>query len=227
MPRMPRIDIPGVPQHLMVRGHNRLPCFYEEADRRVFMKYLDFAASRSDCAVHAYVLMTNHVHLLATGPAGGCISRMMHSLNRRYSRYVNRAYGRTGALFDSRFKSSLVDSESYFLTCMRYIELNPVRAGMVRHPADYPWSSFRENASGAPQGWIKPHDEYLRLSADPGERGFAYRALFSLPIGAADLEAIRAGAMHDRVLGGESFQKRVEEWLSRPVGPGKRGRPKK
>src|SRR2546422_6579877 len=161
MPPSPRIDVPGFPQHLIARGNNRGPCFFNDRDRRVFLKYLGEACVIHECDVHALVLMTNHVHLLATGKRPGSISRTMQSVERRYSRYVNSAYGRTGTLYDGRFKSSIVETGAYFLACMRYIELNPVRAGMVAMPADFAWSSFRQNSSGLPKGLITAHAEYL------------------------------------------------------------------
>ncbi len=128
MARLPRLDMPGVPQHVIQRGNNRTACFFDPADYTFYLECLGEAAQKARCAVHAYVLMTNHVHLLVTAEVPGGLSLMMQSLGRRYVRYVNRLYGRTGTLWEGRFKSSLVESERYFLTCSRYIELNPVRA---------------------------------------------------------------------------------------------------
>jgi len=230
MPRLPRIDLPGYPQHLVARGNNRSDFFFKDKDRRVFLRYLREAASDADCDIHAFVLMTNHVHLLATGSAQGAISRMMQAVGRRYARYINRIYGRTGTLFEGRFKSSLVDAQRYFLACMRYIELNPVRAGIVSHPSEYPWSSFRQNASGAPVGLLKPHSEYMQLAEHSAARARAYRALFEKPLGDTELSAIRRHVKKDRVLGGDDFQRKLEAMLQRPVAivpPGRRPRPAK
>lgn len=227
MARLPRIDVPGLPQHLVARGNNRAPCFFHDADRHVFLKYLREAASADHCDVHAFVLMSNHVHLLVTGREAGAISRMMQAVGRRYARYVNRAYARTGTLFEGRFRSSLVQTERYFLACMRYIELNPVRGGMVVHPSEYPWSSYRENASGEPSGWIKPHPEYVRLGSEASQRASAYRRLFEEELDAEELAAIRRHVQKDRALGNSGFQQWLEISLDRPVGIVRPGRPGK
>lgn len=148
MARKPRFNLPGVPQHIVQRGNNRQPCFYAEADYCRYLEYLHEAAARNQAAIHAYVLMTNHVHLLATPANPFSITHMVQDLGRKYVRYINRTYGRTGTLWEGRYKASLVDGESYLLSCMRYIEMNPVRAGMVSNPAGYRWSSHQGNACG-------------------------------------------------------------------------------
>lgn len=227
MPRQPRIDIPGVPQHLFTRGNNRSVCFRNEADRWVFLNHLRAAAATNDCELHAYVLMTNHIHLLATGRSHGALSQMMQSVGRRYARYVNVRYGRTGTLFEGRFKSSLVESERYFMTCMRYIELNPVRAGMVGQPAEYPWSSHRDNVSGAPCGLLTAHAEYLRLGREALARGAAYRALFRETIPADEIDRIRVALGKNRVLGSEYFCRVLKDQLRRNVDLVPPGRPRK
>ena len=136
MPRKPRFELPGVPQHVIQRGNNREPCFYAEADYLRYRDDLRNAAEKYACVVHAYVLMTNHVHLLVSSSAAYGISQMMQSLGRRYVRYINREYRRTGTLWEGRFKAALIDTDAYLLTCMRYIELNPVRAAMSPIPAN-------------------------------------------------------------------------------------------
>ena len=191
------------------------------------MHYLAEACGVNDCDVHACVLMTNHVHLLATGRASMALSKVMQDVGRRYARYVNSAYKRTGTLYEGRFKSSLVETRSYLLTCMRYIELNPVRAGMVRHPGDYPWSSFGQNVSGAPTGLVKPHAEYRQLGSTPERRGEAYRSLFEAVIPDSELVAIRESAEKSRALGGEAFCAGIEATLRRSVRVIRRGRPSK
>lgn len=227
MPRPNRIDIPGAPQHLWARGNNRLPCFFRDQDRRIYLRYLEEAATDSESEVYAFVLMTNHVHLLAAGRKGGAISRMMQSVGRRYARYVNDTHGRTGALYEGRFRSSLVQTERYFLTCMRYIELNPVRAGMVGSPGQYAWSSFSQNALGAPRGWLAAHPEYLRLGKDAEERAAAYRDLFSRPISDEDMAAIRVHVRKNRALGSDRFREAVGATLGRNVGIVSPGRPRR
>lgn len=209
----------------MVRGNNRSVFFFSDQDRCLFLKYLAEGIEKSSSAVHAFVLMTNHVHLLATGKNPGSLSRLMQAIGRRYARYINRTQQRTGTLFEGRFKSSIVDSEAYFLTCMRYIELNPVRAGMIDRPADYPWSSYGQNAGGAPSGLLAPHAEYLRLGADSLSRGRAYRALFDECLREDELRQIRECAAKGGVLGREGFARRLEVSLNRSVAIVAPGRP--
>ena len=145
MARKPRFNLPGVPQHVIQRGNNREPCFYGDGDYQRYLGDLREAADRNDCRLHAYVLMTNHVHLLVTPMAEHGVTHLMQDLGRKYVRYINHNYQRTGTLWEGRYKSSLIDSEAYLLVCMRYIELNPVRAGMVQHPGEYRWSSYNGN----------------------------------------------------------------------------------
>jgi len=225
MGRLYRIDLPGVPQHLVARGHDRKPCFYRDLDRAVYLKYLRDESAKSESDIHAFVLMTNHVHLLATGRRERSLSKLMQHLGRRYCRYVNRVYGRTGTLFEGRFHSSLVDSADYLMNCMVYIELNPVRAGMVSMPSDYPWSSHRDNAGGAPGGILTPHKRYLSLGEDRTSRASAYRRLAVQPLGGECLANIRHAIAKNALLGHDSFRKSVEEMLQRSVAVRPRGRP--
>lgn len=148
MPRRPRIHLDGVPLHIVQRGHNRAPCFFAEEDYFAYLHWLDEALREHGCALHAYALMTNHVHLLLTPAKAAAVPRLIIALGRRYVQYINRSYRRTGTLWDSRYKSSLIQAETYLIDCMRYIELNPVRAAMVDDPAHYRWSSYRANALG-------------------------------------------------------------------------------
>ena len=225
MPRSPRIDVPGLPQHLIVRGNNHGDVFFRDGDRLVFLSYLAEACAQDACDVHAFVLMTNHVHLLATGNGPMALSRMMQDVGRRYVKYVNSAYKRSGALYEGRFKSSLVETSSYFLTCMRYIELNPVRAGMAHGPAEYPWSSFGQNSSGEPSGLVAAHPEYLALGPDAARRGMAYVELFDEAIADSQLAAIRESGRMGRALGSDRFCAAVETTLRRPVKVAPQGRP--
>jgi putative transposase len=143
MARLPRYTLPGQPQHVILRGNNRSIIFAADEDYRFFLDCLGDAATRHGCVIHAYVLMTNHVHLLITPEHEGSIGKALQSVGRRYVQYFNYTYQRTGTLWEGRYKATLIDSESYLLTCYRYIELNPVRADMVPHPRDYLWSSYR------------------------------------------------------------------------------------
>src|SRR5574337_70831 len=166
MPRQRRLDLPGVPQHIIQRGNNRQPCFLREQDYRCYLSQLDEAAQAQGCRLHAYVLMTNHVHLLMTPEVVGAVARTMQCLGRRYVGYFNATYRRSGTLWEGRYKSCLVDSERYLLTCYRYIELNPVRAAMVETPGDYAWSSYRANAQGRQDRLVYPHDPPSLIAID-------------------------------------------------------------
>ena len=216
MPRQPRPDLADVPQHVVQRGNDRQPCFYVTDDYRRYLAGLRESAIRYGCSVHAYVLMTNHVHLLVTpSSAGGAVSRMMQWLGRQYVGYINGRYRRTGTLWEGRYKSCLVDTERYLLTCYRYIELNPVRAAMVADPADYAWSSYRANAQALPDKVIVPHVEYLRLGTDVSERCVAYRQLFKEVLGDDRLAEIRAYVQQQRALGTPRFQREIEAMIGR------------
>jgi putative transposase len=142
MPRRPRIHLDSVPLHIVQRGHNREACFFDEQDRHAYLGWLRDALPREHCQLHAYVLTINHVHLLLTPEHAASAPRLIISVGRRYVQYINRAYGRAGTLWDGRYESSLVQADTYLLVCQRYIELYPVRAGMVSDPGGYPWSSY-------------------------------------------------------------------------------------
>ncbi len=223
MPRQPRFSLPGQPQHVIVRGNNKSTIFHHGADNNFFISALKQSLEKHDCALHAYVLMTNHVHLLMTPTTIESIPKTMQALGRRYVQYFNRKYGRTGTLWEGRYKASLIDSERYALTCYRYIELNPVRANMVTNPADYKWSSFNHNAFGQKNDLVRPHALYKRLGGTPDERQSSYRALFNAHLSAEELKAIRDSTNLGWACGDESFQKTVANQVERPVAPSKRG----
>ena len=178
MPRRTRVHLDGVPLHIVQRGHNREPCFFAEEDYHTYLHWLDEALRENGCALHAYALMTNHVHLLLTPAKAAAVPKLMISLGRRYVQYINVSYLRTGTLWDNRYKSSLIQAETYLLGCMRYIELNPVRAAMVDDPAHYRWTSYRANGLGRADALVSPHPLYLALAGTKAERLAAYRALF-------------------------------------------------
>ncbi len=226
MPRRARIAVPGIVWHIIQRGNNRCACFYAEED---YCKYLDILrdqAKAHGCAVHAYVLMTNHVHLLVTPERADSASLMMKHLGQRYVQYVNRVYRRTGTLWEGRFRSCLAQHDGYVLACYRYIELNPIRAAMVEHPADYPWSSFRANAQGKSDPLVTPHGEYNGLNRDPQARRHAYRQLFRAHMDSKLIDEIRAATNGNFVLGNDRFKNEVAGMLERRVVAGKPGRPK-
>ncbi len=226
MPRKPRFNLQGFPQHVIQRGNNRIPCFYAEKDYRRYLSDLLEAANKYCCKIHAYVLMTNHVHMLLTPHVDHGISSMMQALGRRYVVYINKTYDRTGTLWEGRFKSSLIDSEQYLLTCMRYIELNPVRASLVKHPGQYQWSSYQANAQGETNELIHNHYLYTQLGNSSAERKQAYRDLFLGHIDHETVHQIREALNHEIVLGQRNFQDRIGEMTNRPTRLGKAGRPR-
>ncbi|MDO9450832.1 MAG: transposase [Rugosibacter sp.] len=230
MARLPRYVIPGQPQHIIQRGNNRQAIFNVEADYRFFRDALVEAAERFGLAIHAYVWMTNHIHLLATPSREDSISKTLQSVGRRYVQYFNDTYQRSGTLWEGRYRATVIDSEQYLLTLMRYIEMNPVRAGMVANPADYPWSSHQRNAygdTGLNAGWLVAHDEYLRLGLDAIERQTSYRALFHSALATEDLAAIRDGTHKGWALGSEQFRAHMEKLGNRQAASKGVGRPKK
>ena len=224
MARLPRFIIPGQPQHVIVRGINRESIFCRENDYRFYLEKLSYACNKHQCDVHAYVLMTNHVHLLMTPQTEEGIGKVMQTLGRYYVQYFNFHYQRTGTLWEGRYKASLIDSETYLLTCSRYIELNPVRAqGMVDHPSRYPWSSYHSNALGRDDINVKPHDLYSQLGTTDEDRQKAYRALFKNHITDITLNEIRQATNKAWLLGSSQFKQKIEKQLNRRVAPLPRG----
>lgn len=225
MARKPRFILPGAPQHVIQRGNNREPCFYTIDDYHRYLQDLYDAATANQVAVHAYVLMTNHVHLLATPEQAYGITHMMQDLGRKYVGYINRSYGRSGTLWEGRFKASLVDRETYLLICMRYIEMNPVRANMVANPGEYRWSSYHQNAYGQTDRLIRPHLLYQSLGTTDASREKAYRELFRIYLNDEQVHEIRAALNGELVLGSETFKDKIERVLARQARPRKIGRP--
>lgn len=223
MARLPRFVIPGQPQHVIVRGNNRSDIFRSEVDYQFYLEKLQSACDKHECKIHAYVLMANHVHLLITPQTEEGLSKLMQMLGRYYVQYYNDAYQRSGTLWEGRYKSTLVDSEAYLLTCMRYIELNPVRAGMVAHPSEYPWSSYHSNALGLVNDLVTPHIEFTRLGLFPDARQTEYRQLFKQRISESSLNEIREATNKAWVLGSDKFKNRIQKKLDRPVEPSSKG----
>lgn len=223
MPRQPRFNLPGYPQHIIQRGNNRNNVFARPADYRFYLDKLKQACEKFSCRLHAYVLMTNHVHMLMTPEMECGISKAMQSLGGNYAQYFNWRYERTGTLWEGRYKASVIDTDRYLLTCHRYIEMNPVRAGMVDHPGDYRWSSYACNA----RGWVDPlvtsHDLYVQLGHSPATRLLAYQELFKNSISDKALVDIRSAANGDWVLGDERFRGKVEALIQRQAAPKARG----
>ena len=230
MARLPRYVIPGQPQHIIQRGNNRQAIFASDEDYQFFRDALIDASVKHDLALHAYVFMTNHIHLLATPGAEDSISKVFQSVGRRYVQHFNFKYKRSGTLWEGRYRATVVDSERYLLTVMRYIELNPVRADMVAHPRSYPWSSYAYNAggeAGANVNWLVAHREYLRLGRTAQERQEAYRQLFKAAVPRDDLAAIRDCTHKGWALGSERFTKKIEALTQRRSISKGVGRPKK
>ncbi|MSP96817.1 MAG: transposase [Betaproteobacteria bacterium] len=227
MPRRARLMLADTPVHLIQRGNNHGACFFADGDYALYVALLEKLAARFGCAIHAWCLMTNHVHLLLTPSARDACSLLMKHLGQHYVQYVNRTYNRSGTLWEGRFRSCLAQNESYVLACHRYIELNPVRAGMVERPDDYPWSSFRVNADGRYCSLVTPHSEYLRLGTDATGRRAAYRELFRGHIAPELVNEIRASTNGGYALGAERFRAEVALALGRSVQPGRPGRPTK
>lgn len=227
MPRKPRYYLPGVPVHIVQRGNNRDPIFFDDSDYSTYLRWLAEGARRYECKIHAYVLMTNHVHLLATPKTQDTISRMMQYVGRHYVPYINHTYGWTGTLWEGRYKGSLIQDEQYLLTCMRYIELNPVRADMVKHPRQYKWTSYPANAYGKDNPLITPHECYMALGRSSPARQQAYRDLFKAPMEEETIHAIRSAWQTGTPLGNDRFREKIERVLKTKVGYSKRGRPRK
>lgn len=223
MARLPRFVVPGQPQHVIVRGNNRTEIFCAAADYHFYLEKLQSACETHGCGLHAYVLMTNHVHLLISPQAEQSLPKAMQMLGRYYVQYYNYSYQRTGTLWEGRYKATLIDTEAYLLTCMRYIELNPVRAGMVTHPSEYPWSSYHHNALGQPSQLLAPHMEYESLGKSDEERQAAYRQLFKHRISEHSITAIREATNKAWVLGNDRFKQRIQKKLERRVEPKPKG----
>lgn len=213
--------------HIIQRGNNRQACFFAEDDYRVYLKWLSEYAEAAQCRIHGYVLMTNHVHLLLSCSTSTGAGELMKRLGQRYVQYINRTYRRSGTLWEGRFRSCLTQEEAYVLGCYRYIEMNPVRARMVDHPGEYPWSSYRANTQGEANTFIKPHLAYQRLGSDQAGRTTAYRALFREQLAPSMADEIRNATNGNYALGSERFTREVAAALGRRVTPGKSGRPKR
>ena len=224
MPRLPRICPAGIPQHLIQRGHNHQICFASNSDFATYCYYLKETSKKYGVDIHAWILMTNHIHLLATPKTDTSISKMMQTLGRKYVCYYNKKYQRSGTLWGGRFKSCLVQSSRYLLLCYRYIELNPVRALMVNDPALYHWSSYQCNAMGKQSELITSHSEYLQLGRDRQERLESYRELFNDYLSNNVITEIRESINKNMAFANDTFKNQIELTLKRRVRSIKPGR---
>jgi putative transposase len=225
MARLPRITPAGIPVHLIQRGNNRQACFVSDEDHGAYAGWLREYSTKYRVNIHAWVMMTNHVHLLCTPLQEGAVSSMMQALGRRYVRYFNFEYRRSGTLWEGRYKSCLVQEERYLLEVYKYIERNPVRAKMVTDPGEYRWSSYQINGLGKVSDLCVPHPEYQSLGVDPLERQKNYRGLFVHHVDDGLLEEIRQNTHKGMAVGHDRFKEEIEALTGRRLKAKKRGRP--
>ncbi len=225
MPRKTRMYLPGVPAHIVQRGNNREACFFCEDDYCFYKQVLAEGMKRYGVELHAYCLMTNHVHLLMTPKEEDSISRVIQHVGRQYVQYINKTYRRSGTLWEGRHKSSIIDAENYLLSSYRYIEINPVAASMVEKPEEYPWSSYHYNAIGKPDLLVTPHLVYRCIAGGVDKRLSVYCELFRYSLPDHELNEIRSCLTANQVLGSGCFRGQVEGMLGRKLGHLKRGRP--
>lgn len=227
MPRHARLVIAGLPLHVVQRGHNRERCFHSEGDYRQYLSFLAQHAGPCECDIHAFVLMSNHVHMLLTPRSRNAASRLMKAVGQAYAQFGNWRQGKSGPFWGSRFYSSIVQASRYFFTCQRYIELNPVRAGLVSGPGDYPWSSFHANANGSHCPFLSPHPEYLSMASSDEQRQSAYRALFDIEIEPGVIKTFRMASRGGLAVGDDSFHKALSQQLGISTLLRPQGRPPK
>jgi putative transposase len=227
MPRRARLAVAGIPWHIIQRGNNRQACFYTAADYQRYLQDLGQQAGKFGCRIHAYCLMTNPVHLLVTPERADSAGLMMKHLGQRYVQYINRSYRRSGTLWEGRFRSCLAQKETYVLARYRYIELNPVRAGRLEHPAEYAWSSYRANGQGMKNALLDPHPLYRAPGQTSEARCRHYRDLFRARLEPELIDEVRQPTNGNYVLGDSRFSTEIEAMLRRRVTPGKAGRPAK
>jgi len=225
MARLPRLTVPGYAHHLIQRGNNRQAVVATDADRQLLLDLLAEHAKACDVAVHAYVLMDNHFHLLATPATSQGLAQMMQAVGRRYVRYFNDQQKRTGTLWEGRFKSSLIESERYLLACMAYIDLNPVRAGMVQQPGNYHWSGYAHHTGQRAEPWLTPHPLYWELGNTPFAREMAYANLVQSGIASVQQAALTEATLRGWALGEPEFVANLQKQTLRRVSKATAGRP--
>lgn len=225
MARLPRLTVPGYPHHLVQRGNNRQAIFSGPPDYRIMLALLEENAKKFGVALHAYVLMSNHFHLLATPSSADGLPQMMQAVGRRYVRYFNDSQQRTGTLWEGRYRSTLIETDSYLLACMAYIDLNPVRAGIAREARDYPWSSHNHYIGLRADGIITPHSLFWAMGNTPFARENAYGELVNAGISRLQQEALTQSVLSGWVLGGEKFVTDLQKRTKRRIQMAKAGRP--
>jgi putative transposase len=227
MPRQPRLILPETALHVVQRGNNRSACFRVDTDYQVYLLHLRELTKSLQCRVHAYCLMTNHVHLLLTPPSADACIALMRNLGQRYAQFFNRRYDRSGTLWEGRFRSCATESRRYVLACYRYIEMNPVRAGMVQTPGEYRWSSFQANAGETQDRMLVPHPEFLALGNEAASRQAAYKQLFADEMPQELLGNIRDSTNGGYPLGSDPFKDSIERMTGRATERRKAGRPRR
>lgn len=225
MARLPRLTVPGYPHHLILRGNNRQSIFAEAADYEQLLALLDENGRKFDVEIHAYVLMTNHFHLLATPSTIDGLPLLMQAVGRSYVRSFNQRQGRTGTLWEGRYRSTLIQADRYLLACMVYFDLNPVRAGMVATAQDYPWSSHRHYTGRHQDRVVTPHPLYWSLGNTPFSREAAYSELVASGVGAEQQQALTDSALRGWALGEADYVAELQKRTARRVMPAKAGRP--
>jgi len=226
VPRKPRFYLPNIPVHIVQRGHSREPVFFETADYQAYLHWLKEASVRYECQIHAYVLMTNHIHILTTPKNTNSISLMMQYLGRQYVPYINYKYGTSGSIWEGRYKANMIQEDDYLLSCMRYIELNPVRANMVKSPGAYQWSSYHANGLGKVNALVQSHYLYHSLGKTLKKRLNTYTSLFKAHFDKEEIDSIRSSCQSGTPLGNDSFKQKIEKKLKCKTGQLRRGRPR-
>lgn len=225
MARLPRLVVPHQPHHIIQRGHDGLVIFRDAEDHLAFLGWLKDAARQFKVAVHAYVLMPDHLHLLVTPSDDAGLARMMQWIGRHYVPYFNQKHGRSGTLWQGRYRATVIDAELYLLAICRYIELNPVRNGLAASPGEYPWSSYMHHIGAKQDGLITDHPQYWSIGNTPFDREIAYRQLTEEGLARAEVERITAATLKGWALGSDEFKQGLERQTHRRVSPAKRGRP--
>lgn len=225
MARLPRLSVPGYPHHVIQRGNNRQAIFSRPADYQLLLDLLEENGRKYGVAIHAYVLMENHFHLLVTPEALDSLPKMMQAVGRRYVRYFNDAHGRSGTLWEGRYKSTLIQTERYLLTCMAYIDLNPVQAGLVPRARDYPWSSHGHFIGQRTDRLVTPHALYWALGNTPFAREAAYADLVNAGVSTEQQLALTQSTLHGWALGEADFVAELQKKTERRVSKTQAGRP--
>ncbi len=226
MARLPRLSVPAYPHHIVQRGNNRQPIFIDVDDRKALLDLIFDAAKSAQVAVHGYVLMDNHFHLLATPETGNGLSQMMQTLGRRYVQRFNRRHQRSGTLWEGRYRATLLEPAVYLLPCMVYMDLNPVRAGLIHHVADYRWSSHGHYAGLWHERRLAPHAMYWQLGNTPFAREAAYTRLVADGIAPALQTALTDSVLKAWALGSENFIRELQKQTERRISRAKPGRPR-